>query len=337
MSESPAVHLPLELAGWGVHIPTQRIAVDELLRAEAPRVQAQLGVLSPALRARFEAGHGITCVACLEGDTDAARRQVVTEAIERAALAPGELRFIVDLTALDVSHPGLYCAAQASQAELGAGAALALSVRGAGCAGYHLAFDVARRLLASVEGPAAALLLTADRAPDGGRACLPISWMADGASALVLRKVSPASTGARLRALHVSSVGEFATVLSVSAEPFRVEIDGARFERRVLPMHFVMLSRLLDAALTEVGWSRDSLDALVYPNTTELDRSSLLRVLGLRPELLVGPGPSELGHAFANDIGWGLGALLAEPQRRGRWAVLAAGSGFTWGVALVER
>jgi hypothetical protein len=117
-----------------------------------------------------------------------------------------------------------------------------------------------------------------------------------------------------------------------------MRIDGQTFERQVLPVHFVLLHRLLARALRRVSLDLSNLRAFVYPNTTELDRKSIARGFQLDEALLVGPGPSRHGHAFASDLLINAESLLRSEseETRGPSAWLAAGSGFTWGAAIIE-
>jgi hypothetical protein len=149
---------------------------------------------------------------------------------------------------------------------------------------------------------------------------------------------SPLSAIARVRAVTIHCSGRYVDVLTSTNDPPAISIDAAAFEQQLIPVHFVALNRVLSRSLEASRVSSSDVSALVYPNTTLLDRQSACRALNFDPSLLVGPGPSKLGHAFANDLIINAQCLmenrLTESRRFSAW--LAAGSGFTWGSAIVE-
>jgi hypothetical protein len=65
---------------------------------------------------------------------------------------------------------------------------------------------------------------------------------------------------------------------------------------------------------------------------------SVARALEFDQKLLLGPGPRNTGHAFANDLLINGDSLfkLNTPEGRVHSAWLAAGSGFTWGAAIID-
>ncbi len=113
------------------------------------------------------------------------------------------------------------------------------------------------------------------------------------------------------------------------------EVDGRAFEERILPLHFIMSRRVLWRALRRANKQLEDVEHLVYPNTSALDRSSIARSLGLAAERLSGPGPRWLGHAFASDLVLNFPPLPGEPSPTWCVALLAVGSGFTWGAGIV--
>jgi hypothetical protein len=113
------------------------------------------------------------------------------------------------------------------------------------------------------------------------------------------------------------------------------EVDGASFEERILPLHFIMSHRVLVRALERAGKTLKDLRHLVYPNTTALDRTSVARSLGIGVEQLSGPGPRLLGHAFASDLVLNFPELPTNPGHAWCAALLAVGSGFNWGASIV--
>jgi 3-oxoacyl-[acyl-carrier-protein] synthase III len=163
--------------------------------------------------------------------------------------------------------------------------------------------------------------------------------MSDAASALVVTPVdSPLSPIACVRAVTIQCSGRYVDVLTSTNDPPAISIDTAAFEHQLTPVHFVALNRVLSRSLEASRISRSDVSALVYPNTTLLDRQSACRALNFDTSLLVGPGPSKLGHAFANDLIINAQCLLENRLTKSRRisAWLAAGSGFTWGSAIVE-
>ncbi len=184
-----------------------------------------------------------------------------------------------------------------------------------------------------------ALLVASDRAQDLGRVCLPISIMADAASAIVVARAGrrPQRIGL-IRAVMTQQSGRFVDVIGTERESSAVVIDSGTFERQILPLHFVVLNRTLDKALCAAGLPRSAIEAVIYPNTTELDRCSLARALDFDRKSLLGPGPLNHGHAFANDLLVNAQTLFDSAPTNAclHSAWLAAGSGFTWGAAIVD-
>ena len=120
-------------------------------------------------------------------------------------------------------------------------------------------------------------------------------------------------------------------------EPPSIELDAASFETGILPLHFVMCHRVLAKALERAGRTRQQIRYLVYPNTSELDRQSIVRALGIPEDRLSGPGPKDLGHVFASDllINWPEAThTLGEEECV---VALSVGSGFTWGASVFGR
>jgi 3-oxoacyl-[acyl-carrier-protein] synthase III len=162
--------------------------------------------------------------------------------------------------------------------------------------------------------------------------------MADAASALVVTRANELQTClARVHTVQLHCDGRCVDVLaSTSAQP-SISISAATFEQQVAPVHFVLLNRVLSRALDCCRLSRNDISALVYPNTTLLDRQSAIRALDFGSCSLVGPGPTHLGHAFSNDLIINSRELLEAKTTHSRYSAwLAAGSGFTWGAAIVE-
>jgi len=141
----------------------------------------------------------------------------------------------------------------------------------------------------------------------------------------------------RISGLACSTLGTYQEVIRLDGHPPQLQIDGHRFESKVLPLHFVMSQRVLSRALARAHQRIEDIDALVYPNTTALDRESVIRALGIRPERLSGPGPAELGHVFASDMVINLpsSSPTGAPDPARCTALLAVGSGFTWGACIV--
>lgn len=330
----------LDILGVGVVLPEERIAIESVCVEERERIDEQLSALSPAFRARLTANLGISSIASFGARLSSdAGRGAATLALSQAKLAPERVGLILDYSTYAADCPGIWSLANDVQGQLEACSAVSLSVRGTGCAGLHAAMLVAASLLAKNPSLGPALLVAADRAPTRGRSCLPISFMADAATALVV-----ASPGvdtrplARIRSVAINQVGRFSHVLVADGNPPRMTIDAATFERKILPLHFVMLHKVLARALAEAQMQQSELDGIVYPNTTALDRSGIARGFGFQEAHLLGPGPAQIGHAFANDMLINSATLFdpsSNPTRR-RTAWLAAGSGFCWGAAIVE-
>jgi len=329
----------LDLVAIGLALPAERVALDTILEHEASRTEAQLGALSEPFRARLWSNLGIETVLCDSVTPSRSRGQdAATRALEAAGIAGKDIGLIIDFTTFAEDTSPLASLANELQHALNATNAFVFGTRGAGCCGFHVALRIAQSFFASDPGLDYALLVASDRACASGRVCLPISVMADAASAVVIARPGRASRRIGLiRAVMTQTVGRFSGVIGTELGIPRVTVDPA-FETQILPLHFVVLSRLLAKALRVAELSRADISALVYPNTTELDRRSVARALEFEERQLLGPGPRDLGHAFANDLlinakEW----FHADPQASGvHSAWLAAGSGFTWGAAIID-
>jgi 3-oxoacyl-[acyl-carrier-protein] synthase III len=332
--------MPLDLLGWDVVVPDGRIGIDEIFSQERRRIDEQLAALSAPFRGRLMDQLGIETVATFGAHpSDEAGYLAARRALDRAGIEPNRVGLIVDYSTLAADAPGIWSLAHETQFRLDASSAWCIGVRGSGCAGVFAALLVTAAMMHAQPSIEAALLVAADRAPDAGRSCLPVAIMADAASALVVARPGLTSrTLGRVRSVSMVHDGRFAQVLTTSGQPPVICIDGGSFERKVLPIHLVMLHRVLQRALHQADVPLASVRGFSYPNTTALDRSSVVRGLGFAEELLAGPGPRTLGHSFANDLvinaaSWGEQSG-GEPARVTAW--LAAGSGFSWGAAVVE-
>jgi 3-oxoacyl-[acyl-carrier-protein] synthase III len=329
----------LDILGLGVVVPEQRILLESIYAQEGERIERQLAQLTPAFRARLSGNLGIASVASFGAMSSwDAGRSAATLAIERARITPDRIGLIVDFSTFAVDTPGIWSLAHDVQGHLDAPAAMSVCAHGSGCAGLHTALLVASAMFAAHPSLAVALLVAADRAPNGGRSCLPISFMADAATALVVGRAGtqPCPLG-RIHAVATLQNGSFSRLLVADGNPPQITVDAAAFERKILPLHFLMLHRVLQHALTQADLQQDDIDGVVYPNTTALDRAGIIRGFGFAEASLVGPGPNELGHAFANDMLINAATLFDVPRARKRvTAWLATGSGFCWGAAIVE-
>lgn len=331
---------PLDLCSIGLSIPDERLDASVVIEQERSTYDAQLAALSPAFRQRLSGQLGIMRVATMSDKTSAQHAAIAARrALEQAGVSPHALGLIVDYSTMAADTPEIWSLSHYLQGALNAPKAMALATRGSGCAGLHLALLVTEALMKGRPELDYALLVASDRAAAQGRCCLPISIMADAASALVVaRPDRHQERRGRIHGVMVEQCGKLANVLVAERSPMRMSIDGAAFERQVLPVHFVMLHRLLTRLVRQLGLGADALSAYVYPNTTALDRQSIARGFGIDQSDLVGPGPEQLGHAFASDLLINADSLLSDTQRTGPVlsAWLAAGSGFTWGAAIVE-
>jgi 3-oxoacyl-[acyl-carrier-protein] synthase III len=330
----------LALLGLATSIPEKRLSLAQVFEAEQSRVDAQLAALSEPFRARLTGQLGISSIAHMaQTPSIEFAHRAAEKALERAGLDASSLGLIVDFSTFAADCPRVWSLAHHLQGKLGASKAIALGMRGSGCAGLHFALLVAEAMLKAHPSLQYALLVAADRAPDAGRSCLPVSIMSDAASALVVGRAAqnPKRLG-RIHSIVTEQQGKFAEMLVVNNHPFSMHIDAAAFERKVLPLHFVMLHRLLARALKTAHIDLAAITAYVYPNTTLLDRRSIARGMNVPESFLVGPGPTNLGHAFASDLVINTEAWLAQKhdtaQSFSAW--LAAGSGFSWGAAVVE-
>jgi 3-oxoacyl-[acyl-carrier-protein] synthase III len=311
-----------------------------VLESEKPAYDEQIAALSEPFRTRLLDGLGIESVATFgsQSSKEAAER-VARTALERASLAPKALDLIIDYSTLATDCPRIWSLAHYLQGRFEANNALALGAYGSGCAGLHLALILANNLFIAQPSINYALLVAADRAPEGGRCCLPVSIMADAATALVVGRAKDSGRRfGRVRSVQIQQIGGLADLLVVEPSPCRMRIDAKAFERQVLPVHFVMLNRLISRVLRATGIDSTKLSTYVYPNTTALDRQSLARSLKVEDANFLGPGQSHLGHAFANDLVINAESYLLNakdgPSSYGAW--VAAGSGFTWGAAIIE-
>ena len=340
MSSSDGWQFPLDILGIGLSLPPSGVAADTIMQREARRVDEQLGALSDEFRSRLMANLGIDSVLCDPGTPSRERgRDAAQAALLRAGIGGSKLGLIIDFSTFADDVPGIWSLGHDVQHALQASDALVISTHGSGCCGLHVALRTAQAYFSANPDLHFALLVASDRAQDEGRVCLPISIMADAASAIVLARGGRVERRIGLvRAVMTQSSGRFVDVIATERESAAVRIDSGAFERQILPLHFVMLNRTLDKALRAAGLPRDAVRAVIYPNTTELDRRSVARALDFDPKLLMGAGPRNSGHAFANDLLVNAQALFdsarADTCLHSVW--LAAGSGFTWGAAIVD-
>lgn len=327
---------PLNIAAFGVSLPETSRSIAEIFEREAQRVNAQMNALSAGFRDRVVREHGIERVVCGDDVSSPERAMLaVADALPRAGVHPSQLGLIIDFSTYADDVPALWSLGHHVQRQLRAERATIVGTRGSGCCGLHVALRTAQAYFSMDPDLHVALLLASDRAPDNGRVCLPVSVMADGASALVITRPSqwPTSVG-QVLAVAVHCNGRFVDVLRSGSGSNHIEIDGRQFEREVVPLHFIELNRVMRRAIAESGLA-PNITRLVYPNTTQLDRLSVSRALQLDPTALLGPGPRHLGHVFASDLiinareGLDNGSSFTS-------AWLAAGSGFTWGAAIVS-
>ena len=332
---------PLDILALGLSLPERTVAAAEVLQQEGPRVREQLAVLSAGFCTRLMSNLGIDSVMC---DTDIPSRErgrsAAQQALNLTGIAGKSLGLIIDFTTFANDAKGIWSLGHDIQQFIDAPGALVVGATGSGCCGLHLALRTAQAFFCADPKLQFALLVASDRAPDGGRVCLPVSIMADAASAVVIARAdcSPRPIG-RVRAVITQSSGRFVDVISVDRSSSAIAINSAVFERQLRPLHLVILGRLLARALAAAKLPRLAIEALIYPNTTELDRQSVARALDFDPESLLGPGPLNYGHAFANDLIINSQALFKQTNKRDclHSAWLAAGSGFTWGAAIVDR
>ncbi len=340
MSSSKSWQFPLDILSLGLSLPSNRIAIDAILEREAPRVSSQLGALTYEFRSRLMPELGIATVLCDPTTPSRIRgRAAAEQALKRTELSGKDLGLVVDFSTFADDAPGIWSLGHDIQCHLQASDALVLGTRGSGCCGLHLALRTAQAFFCANADLDFALLVAADRAWDLGRACLPISIMADAASALVVARVGRAARRIGLvRAVTTQSSGRFVDVISTEREASAMSVDAGTFEQQILPLHFVMLNRVLGRALAAADLPHAAIEAVVYPNTTELDRHSVARALEFHPNSLFGPGPLHHGHAFANDLLINAQSLFDAARVRNtiHSAWLAAGSGFTWGAAIVN-
>ncbi|MFC1641193.1 hypothetical protein ACFL5O_00695 [Myxococcota bacterium] len=263
-------------------------------------------------------------------------------AAARGALAQAQadaegVGLIIDCSTLPGDHSLPWSLANLLAHELGCREVMAFSTQGAGCAGLLVALRVANALLTREPRLGPALLVASDCVPAGGRSCLPISVMGDASSAVVLGAASSEHQrkAPRLLSVVTSTLGAHHAVVTGHGCPPLLKIDGRAFEDRILPLHFVMCRRILLRALSGAGRRWEDIAHLVYPNTSLLDRDSVVRALGLTHSQLCGPGPQHLGHAFASDLVLNFPSPCPPLDARQCLGLLAAGSGFTWGAAIL--
>ena len=330
----------LDILAVGLSLPENAESAQSVMKRESARTESQLAALSEDFRARLLSNLGLDTVLC-DSETPSRDRgaQAARRAIEAAGITGKQLGLIIDFTTLAEDASALGSLANHVQHTEQATSAFVLGTRGAGCCGFHAALTVAQAFFKSDPTLEFALLVAADRASEIGRMCLPVSIMADAASAMVLAR--PGNASRRIgcvRAVMTQTNGRFSEVIGADPATRQVVIDSATFETQIVPLHFVVLNRLLNKALKAAELSRADIGAIVYPNTTELDRMSVARALEFDQKLLLGPGPRNTGHAFANDLLINGDSLfkLNTPEGRVHSAWLAAGSGFTWGAAIID-
>lgn len=330
---------PILLLAAKAEIPEARQSIEAVRAAEADQFERQLAALPANFRGKLEANLGISRLAVFPGRPSELGMRAARKALEAAQVEPKQLDLIVDFSTLPGDRPGLWSLANHLQAELGADQAAGFSVHGGGCAGLHVALSAACAFLKARERPSLALLVAADCAGNYGRASLPISVMGDGAAALVVgTKHFSRPAAPRIAAIQTATLGALQDIVTLRGVPPRIEVDGMGFIKSVLPIHFIMTSRVLQRALAQANCKIQDLDWVSYPNTTLLDRSSVARALGIELTQLSGPGPAELGHAFASDLIINCPQPLFSADRTGVHyaALVAVGSGFTWGACILE-
>ena len=213
---------PLDILALGLSLPERTVAATAVLEQEASRVREQLGGLSEGFCTRLMSNLGINSVMCDDVSSRERGRKAAAQALGRAGITGKRLGLIIDFTTYAHDAPGIWLLGHDIQQFMEAPDALVLGTRGSGCCGLHLALRTAQAFFFADSKLQFALLVAADCARDGGRVCLPVSIMADAASAVVIARADIGSRRiGRVRAVITQSSGRFVDVISADRNSSR--------------------------------------------------------------------------------------------------------------------
>lgn len=331
----------IALAGCAYALPAASEDVASVLTRERARVEEVLGVVTPGLRRRVEAGLGIERVrVCATGEEPYhLARRAALEALAKAAIPASAVDLVVDYSTLpgrpSVQHP----LAHRLATDLGLEASLNLNLEFSGCAAFHLAVKLATSLMRQDDRLRVALLVAGDTAPEGSRSLMPITVQGDAGSAVVLSADAPASP--EIVATEVLTLGALhdLIVLDHDSRPAPVlRVDARRLEESVVPIYYLHFERLVERVMREAGIERGDVACVVYSNVSAGDRDGFARCLRFDSSRVRTPGLADCGHTFASDLALNYARLAdAGTVGPGEWILFAAaGMGFTWGVTLAR-
>lgn len=330
----------LRIAAASYALPSQELAIESVLAAEATRIEQTLAPLSPQARSKALDRLGIEHVrVCSPQERpcdlalDAAR-----QACQQAGLDPRSLDLILDFSTFPGGEEQSISPAQRLSAELGAETSLNLALRTGGCAGLHLAIKTAIGWMAQDEHLRTALLVTGDSAPEGCRTMLPFTVQGDAASAVLLSRDAP--SGPLLLASEATTLSHLYQVIALSSHQgrTRIDVDALAMENQVAPIFYLNLYRLIMKSLDATGHRLTDIDHFLYTNLSQRDRDGFRRMCSLAEDTFPSTRMAELGHTFASDLA--INYVDLQRQKKiapGQLLLFAsAGVGFTWGVTLAQ-
>jgi 3-oxoacyl-[acyl-carrier-protein] synthase III len=331
----------VRLAGAGYALPETVESVRDILARERDRVDAALSAVSPALRRRATTQLGIERVRCCgPQEPYELMARAADLALGRAGIAGSTVDLIIDYSTLP--GPGALYAplAQRLSTHIGAETSLNYSLKFGGCAGMHMAMQLALALMRGDDRLRSALLVAADSPPPGSRSLMPITVQGDAGSAIVLH--AGGTRGPSIEATEVLTVGELHGVITLETRQdgggLELRVDAAQSERDVMPVYYLHFNRLIQRVMSKAGIRLSDVDHVVYSNLSAGDREGFVRAMGFPPAMNRPTAMAEYGHTFASDLAINYCDLVREGAvSPGQWLLFAsAGIGFAWGVTLAR-
>jgi 3-oxoacyl-[acyl-carrier-protein] synthase III len=204
--------------------------------------------------------------------------------------------------------------------ELGLKRAGALAISEQGCSGLLSTLDMAARLLASSESPAA-LCLAGDALPAGSPREIMYNLMSDAAAALLVERDSPRNR-----------------ILAFRQQTQTYYWDTPEREQELLAAYFPMAQRAIAACLTGAGLDVSEIDWFVPHNVSLRSWEILAKLLGIPEERVWTRNISRIGHTISCDHA----INLADMEREGaltpgdRLLLFTFGFGASWSCMILE-
>lgn len=262
-------------------IPSRRLTLEELSAAD--RLSSPAAVLRDF---GFEHCHVLDSCERLDGLIVDAGREALGNGM--AVDDVGALYLVSGIDAGDACRTDSplelfrYPAARAHH-ELGLNRASALAVSQQGCSGLLSTIDMAARLLASAELPAA-LCLAGDALPHGSSREIIYNLMGDAAAALLLQRDAPRNRIVAFRQ-HTQSY----------------YWDTPAREQELLAAYFPVAQRVILATLDAAALTTDDVRWFVPHNVSRRSWQILARLLGVSDERVWTDNIARLGHSISCD------------------------------------